>query len=406
MVALLLLVLGAGLPAVLLWSSWSALRMQQEQKRIYLQSRIGAIAGRLEGMPRTDPELIFDLLVQEEPALAGLRIHVKRIPGDRLDALWDGRQLFLIEDIESPQGRMLRGWAPFHQEGELRIAQIDVWADSADFILFPAQRNLAVSAAASVALALLSLLLWRAFLVRQRALLLQSELEHLAQLGRMAAVLAHEIRNPLGTIKGFAQLIEEQLPDSQRPLVSPIVGEAGRLERLVNDLLAYGRPRQPVVSRVALRPLLEQAVELQRRSAGQADILWQLECIPPEAEIETDPDFLQQILANLLRNAAEAAADGGRPAVTVIARAAGRSVLIEVRDNGPGFTQEALQRGFEPFFTTKSAGTGLGLAISRRLAQSLGGTLEAGNEPEGGAVVRLRLPRKTAGAATNHSLHS
>lgn len=120
----------------------------------------------------------------------------------------------------------------------------------------------------------------------------------------MAAVLAHEIRNPLGTIKGFAQLIEEQLPDSQKALISPIVGEAGRLERLVNDLLAYGRPRQPVVSRLVLRPLLEQAAELQRRSAGQADIMWRLECIPPEAEIETDPDLLQQILANVLRNAA------------------------------------------------------------------------------------------------------
>ena len=403
---MLLVLLGAGLPAVLLWSSWSALQMQQEQKRIYLQSRIGAIAGRLEAMPRIDPAQVFELLVQDEPALAGLHIHNHRIPGDRLDALWEGRQLFLIESVESPQGRMLRGWAPFHHEGELRIARIDLWTDAADFILFPAQRNLAVSAAASVALALLSLLLWRAFLARQRALLHQSELEHLAQLGRMAAVLAHEIRNPLGTIKGFAQLIEEQLPDSQKPLISPIVGEAGRLERLVSDLLAYGRPRQPVMSRLALRPLLEQAVELQRRSCGRPDILWQTECVPPEAGIETDPDLLQQILDNLLRNAAEAAREAARPAVSVFARAAGDSVLIEVRDNGPGFTQEALQRGFEPFFTTKSAGTGLGLAISRRLAQSLGGSLEARNLPDGGAVVRLQLPRQKSGGAAFHSLHS
>jgi predicted membrane metal-binding protein len=80
MVALLLLLLGAGLPAVLLWSSWSAFRVQQEQKRIYLQSRIGAIAGRLESMPRTGAAQIFELLAQEEPALAGLRIHEKRIP--------------------------------------------------------------------------------------------------------------------------------------------------------------------------------------------------------------------------------------------------------------------------------------------------------------------------------------
>jgi len=80
--------------------------------------------------------------------------------------------------------------------------------------------------------------------------------------------------------------------------------------------------------------------------------------------------------------------------------------VIEVRDNGPGFTQAALERGFEPFFTTKSAGTGLGLAISRRLAQLLGGTLEAANAAEAGAVVRLRLPRQATGAAPFHSLHS
>lgn len=399
----LLAALALGLPAALLWTSWSALRAQEEQKRIYLQSRIGALAARLETLPPVGAEEAWEALSAEEPALAGLSIRTERKPGDGLDAVWEGRQLFLLEWRTVAAGEVLRGAVPFHRDGQLCIAEIDLWADAADFLVQPARRNLTASAAASLALFILSLLAWRALEARQRALLREAELEHLARLGRLSAALAHEIRNPLGTIKGFAQLLEEQLPPAQKALAAPIISESARLERLVNDLLAYGRPRQPSVAKVELRPLLEQAADSAR---GGADV--RIEWRPEAAgfSMETDPDLLKQILLNLLRNAAEAASGSDRPSVALTVSPAGAEVVFEVRDNGPGFSQEALERAFEPFFTTKASGTGLGLAISRRLARVLGGELEVGNAPDGGAVAVLRLPRRAPVGGADHSLHS
>lgn len=403
--ASLLAALAFGLPAILLWTSWSTLRAQEEQKRIYLQSRIGALASRLEAMPAGSEEEVFETLAAEEPALAGLAILTSRQPGDGLDAVWEGRQLFQLEYRAGANGELLRGAVPFHQQGRLCIAVIDLWAGAADFIVRPARRNLTASAAASLALLALSLLAWQALQARQRALLRQAELEHLARLGRLSAVLAHEIRNPLGTIKGFAQLLEEQAPPAQKALAAPIISESARLERLVNDLLAYGRPRQPSVERVQLRPFLDEMAESCRRGAGPR-LEWDAESVPADFIMETDPDLLRQILLNLLRNAAEAASAGDPPKVALTVRPGSKEIEFEVRDNGPGFSAEALQRAFEPFFTTKASGTGLGLAISRRLAQVLGGTLEVRNAPGGGGLARLRLPRRVPVVAAGYPLHS
>jgi two-component system sensor histidine kinase HydH len=319
--------------------------------------------------------------------------------------VWEGRQLFQLERQAGANGEILRGAVPFHQQGRLCIAVIDLWAEAADFIVRPAYRNLTVSAAASLALLVLSLLAWRALHARQRALLRQAELEHLARLGRLAAVLAHEIRNPLGTIKGFAQLLEEQAAPALKALAAPIITESERLERLVNDLLAYGRPRQPVVDQIQLRALLDQVAESCRRGAGRP-LEWEPESVPAEFTLETDPDLLKQILLNLLRNAAEAASASPQPRIVLAARSLAGEVEFEIRDNGPGFSEEALRRAFEPFFTTKTSGTGLGLAISRRLAEVLGGTLEVRNAPEGGALAVLRLPRRAPVAPAGHPLNS
>ncbi len=384
------------LPLALLWTSWSALRVQEDQRQTWLRSRIGALAARLETLPELQPAAAQDILSAEEPALASLQILDARAPGDDLEAIWEGRQLFRMEQVDSPQGPVLRGTVPFHCGSGLCLARIELLAEAADFIVLPARRNLAASVAASAAVAVFGLLLWFALEARQRALLRQAELEHLAALGRLSAVLAHEIRNPLGTIKGFAQLIEEQASGAQQRLVAPIVAEAARLERLVNDLLAYGRPRQPVLTHAELRPLLEQVVAEHRTAAQPGPVEWQTDFQEAGLRVVTDLDLLRQVLGNLLRNAAEAAASSPEPRVTVIARRHGRHVQVEVRDNGPGFTAEALERSFEPFFTSKASGTGLGLAISRRLTASLGGTLEVRNLEGGGAAAILRLPRAPA----------
>lgn len=397
--------LALALPALLLWTSWTALRTQQQQKRIYLQSRIGALADRLETLPEMSEADLIEVLSAEEPALVGLRILARRSEGDGLGDLWDGRQLFLLEQRRSQQGDILRAFVPFHSRGRLCIARIELRADAADFIVQPARRNLAASAVSSLALVVLSMLLWQAIQARQKALLRQAELDHMARLGRLSAVLAHEIRNPLGTIKGFAQLLVEQAPRAQQALARPIVAEAERLERLVSDLLAYGRPRQPDLAPVPLRAALDELLDSFRRGAGPVHLVWDPDSVPPQFRMETDPGMLKQILLNLLRNAAEACAGCERPEVSLVVRAGAKDVIFEVRDNGPGFSKEALQRAFEPFFTTRSSGTGLGLAISARLARLLGGTLEVANAG-GGAVATLRLPVRGARNPLHHPLHS
>ncbi len=388
--AALLAALALGLPAALIWTSWSTLRAQEEQKRIYLQSRMGALAARLETMPAGSDEDAFEALAADEPALAGLVILTARRPGDGLDAVWEGRRLFQLERRAGENGEILRGAVPFHQQGRLCIAVIDLWADAADFIVQPARRNLTASAAASLALFVLSMLAWQALQARQRALLRHAELEHLARLGRLAAVLAHEIRNPLGTIKGFAQLIEEQAAPAQKALAAPIITESGRLERLVNDLLAYGRPAQPVVRQIRLRSLLDQIADSCRRGAGER-LEWEPESVPEDYVMDTDPDLLKQILLNLLRNAAEAASACQEPRIMLAARARAGEVEFEIRDNGPGFSEEALRRAFEPFFYDQDLGHGSGA----------GHLAPAGGSPRRNAGGKKRDGGRGAGGAAS-----
>ncbi len=371
---------------------------------------MGALAARLETFDDFEVENAFEILSAEEPGLVGLQILHDPAAGDGLEALWEGRQLFLLEEVELQGRRILRGSIPFHCGGRLCVARMDVSPEAAEFLLMPARRNVAASAAAAAALALLSVLAWRAHAARQRALLRQAEMEHLASIGRMSSVLAHEIRNPLGTIKGFAQLIEESAVEGQKRLTAPIVSETARLERLVNDLLAYGRPREPQMRRVRLQPLVAQAVEEHARAGFEKRIDWRVEPGEEGIETDTDPELLRQILDNLLRNSEEAAASSEAPEVRVVVQVEQRRARIEVRDNGPGFSEEALRRAFEPFQTTKAMGTGLGLAICQRLARMLGGDVEVGNHAAGGAVARLWLPlaqaEKNADAAPGHRIHS
>jgi len=218
----------------------------------------------------------------------------------------------------------------------------------------------------------------------------------------MAAVLAHEIRNPLGAVKGFIQLAAEQPDETVRELLAPAIGEVERIERLVNDLLLYGRPPSP-----NLRPVkwpefvarLEGHVDRIRQgrpvrfTAGACDLEWR-----------TDPDILEQILLNLIRNAVEAVA--GQPDAWVRLSAAyspGGPLTLSVTDNGPGLPAEVRKRLFQPFFTTKSSGTGLGLAIARSLARSLGGELTLMDAQPRGTVALVSFPRpEVTGRAENH----
>jgi len=224
-----------------------------------------------------------------------------------------------------------------------------------------------------------------AFRASLRAEAAAAELEarrHLASLGEMSAVLAHEIRNPLAALKGHAQLLEELTADRLQDRARRVVDEARRLERLVGSLLDFARETRLERSEVDLADLLEQKA----RDTDPSRVSVRLE--GPFRTWSLDRDRMGQVLVNLLSNALEVS-DGP---VGLVARTREDVLTVTVRDHGPGFGDLDPETCFEPFHTTRAQGTGLGLAIARRLVGLHGGTLVAADHPDGGAVLTLRLP--------------
>jgi signal transduction histidine kinase len=217
---------------------------------------------------------------------------------------------------------------------------------------------------------------------------------HLADLGRMSATLAHEIRNPLGAMKGLSQVIREGLPadHSAQALLETMVTEAERLEKLVNDLLSFARPRKPVLEEVDLAELAGQVAELATREAEGQGLTLDLNLPPQPVRIVTDPNGLRQVLFNGLRNAFEASQPGGKVELAFGLGSRQGAAWIEVRDRGKGLEGIQPEELFRPFHTSKLRdGTGLGLAVCRRIMDALGGQVTLAERPGGGAVFRVEL---------------
>ena len=209
---------------------------------------------------------------------------------------------------------------------------------------------------------------------------------HLATLGEMSAVLAHEIRNPLASLKGHAQLLAEHAVDEPwtAERAGILVREILRLETLCEQLLEFVR-----ASRV--EPIAADPAGVLRDAVGavdQARIEVHADAAP--ATWRLDPWRMQQALVNLLENALHASTPDHPPCAT--ARSEGSALVFEVRDHGPGVPDAERARIFEPFHTTRVRGTGLGLAITRRIVELHGGTVDVRNHPDGGAIFRIELP--------------
>jgi len=391
---LLLPVVIVALPLVLLLSSVRTFQELDEQKAVYLRTRVAMLAARLENLPASETgTVVFEQLSEDEPGLIGLELIERGKAGDepRLQPIWNGQELFRTGFSAAGEEPVYRAYVPFHSSTGLRIARIDLDGRAADFLVAHARHNVIVASLGAVVLVMLSLYgIWAA---RRTALLevRQLELEHLAHMGKMAAVLAHEIRNPLGTIKGFAQLAGERADAALQPLLEPILSETERLEGLVHDLLLYGRPPAPSVRMAKWEETLGPLRAHARQIIGTRDIRF----LPdnPRLEWETDPHLLQEALLNLLRNAVDAIGDAPGGEVRLEIRNPGsKGLTLLVTDNGPGLSEAARARLFEPFFTTKAFGTGLGLAITRRLVQSLGGELSMDPDSLRGTEAILHFP--------------
>ena len=217
----------------------------------------------------------------------------------------------------------------------------------------------------------------------------------LAQLGQLAAVVAHEVRNPLAGVKGSLQILGSRgaAEPQDRQVIDAMIARLDVLNAKVEDILRFARPRTPSLEAVALRPILADAIASARAAAGPA-------CpaiTPPDANasVHADREMLRAMLLNLLLNACQSGAS--EPVEISVAVHDGKC-RVEIADRGTGIPEGDLERVFEAFHTTKKSGTGLGLAIVRRLAMLQGGTIELQPRPGGGIVARIVLPAASAGA--------
>jgi two-component system, sporulation sensor kinase A len=214
----------------------------------------------------------------------------------------------------------------------------------------------------------------------------------LARLGQMAAVVAHEVKNPLAGIKGAIQVLMSRRPpgDTETTVMRDIVTRIDALDDLIQDLMMYARPRPPRLSPVNLRQLIDEAVTMLRRDPMAAALAIHID--GDAGEVVVDPDLIRATILNLLLNAAQAMNGKGNVHMAVTARDG--NWRIEVQDSGPGIPIDIRDQVLEPFFTTKARGGGLGLPIAKRVAELHGGTLAIAFPPAGGTLVSVQAPRK------------
>ncbi len=217
-----------------------------------------------------------------------------------------------------------------------------------------------------------------------------AEKERMAALGQMAAVLAHEIRNPLSSIKGFAQLYMEDGPDPYlRQDMAVVVEQADRLERLTANLLVYARPTELNLENFSLDSFCREIVRIVQPYKKGVDL--QMRC--NNTIVKSDREKLIQIVLNLVQNSIEAMEkQEGEKKVIVTVNALDDGLEIVVEDTGPGFPEQIKDEVFEPFVTTKTKGTGLGLAIVKRLVVAMDGKIRTKSRPGRGSIVEIYLP--------------
>lgn len=235
------------------------------------------------------------------------------------------------------------------------------------------------------------------------------ERDRLAAIGQMAAGLAHEIRNPLGAIKGASQLLAEVEPEQRGTFLQIIGEEVNRLDAVVSQFLTYARPLKGKRDMVDVNHVLERTLTLIQAEPHSSRV--ELVAAPNLQPIRSDPELIRQVVLNLSRNAIEAMAPQGGGLLTISTAIAWRSggergsgtrasgttepgsyIRIRFEDEGPGIPPEVMERLFIPFYTTKQTGTGLGLAICQRIVESLGGTIEIQSRVGRGATFSVFLP--------------
>jgi two-component system nitrogen regulation sensor histidine kinase GlnL len=229
--------------------------------------------------------------------------------------------------------------------------------------------------------------------------------DRLASLGTLAAGMAHEIKNPLGGLRGAAQLLSEEINNGKYiEYLNVIIREVDRIDSIVENLLHLGNPKPLKLKPVNIHKVLEDILLLEKKSLKEMNI-HVIQIYDPSIPFVTiDEGQINQVFLNIIRNAMEAMADGGKlTLITKIfydyivikenSRRETNMILIEIKDTGKGFHDDVLPHLFTPFFSTKSKGTGLGLAISHKIVEEHKGRIKIDNRADGkGGIVQVFLP--------------
>jgi PAS domain S-box-containing protein len=218
----------------------------------------------------------------------------------------------------------------------------------------------------------------------------------LARLGEMAAVIAHEVKNPLAAVRGAIQVIGGRLPSDSKdgPIVREVIARIDSLDELIKDLLLFARTPHPRPAPVDLASLLRLITEFLAADPLLKEVVIRIDGTAPP--IQADPELLRVVFENLLLNAAQAMAGKGTIRVTLDSHDGVQRVVVA--DEGPGLSEEARANLFRPFFTTKSRGTGLGLPTAKRLVELHAGTIDVAGEPGRGTSVTVTLPAQASPA--------
>ena len=216
--------------------------------------------------------------------------------------------------------------------------------------------------------------------------------DRLSAIGQLAAGLAHEIRNPLASIDGAAEVLDAagDQPELRKETVGIIRKECARLNRLLTNLLDFARPRHPESREVDLSAVLDSVIDLVGHSAGKG-LRFHKEASGPVQALIGDEEQLTQVMLNLTINAAQAMPEGGDVWLAVTQRDDG--ILVEVRDEGTGIPEENMDKIFDPFFTTKDSGTGLGLSVVHQIVTQHGGVVTVTKNEDKGATFSLFFPQ-------------
>lgn len=368
-----LLAAGQSATALVSSSAWT-----QETLRALMESN------SLDGAYVLDRELV---ILASATGPAGRRVDLLRVDRQRVErALTGEANVGVGYDLDGLQ--VGGGYFPLQLDGGavLALEAGTAFTGASQAIAHARSVSLGLSLVTALGLALIA---WQ-WLGSERGRRLAAERAARAEaLTRVSATAAHEIRNPLGIIRGTVELLRERsgasLGERDRAALEDVLGEVQRLRQLTEDLLDLSADRPMAQSHVELGPLLEELASSVERAFPGVRVARRLEVLPP---VSGDAGRLRQVFLNLLQNAAQAVGTGE---LRLEAFARREGIVVLVRDEGPGVAPEVRARLFEPFNTGRGPGTGLGLALARRLLERHGGTIELLDTPSG-TTFRAILP--------------